>query len=147
MDDIVEDALETLLRSPPTAASPKDPSTQLSRADLLRFLALDCTRAAMARVCETKRLSPFSLLFLRAVLSSALADITDDITVYRYAPEKALDTLRAKVARLNTAAVFEGSRTLVRALATDGLMDDGKDELLERAFCALPTSNATLSAL
>ena len=62
-------------------------------------------------------------------------DITPEITVYRYSPEKALDTLKAKVTRLNTAAVFEGSRTLVRALARDGLMDDGKESLLEcRSF-------------
>ena len=61
-------------------------------------------------------------------------DITPEITVYRYSPEKVLETLKAKVTRLNTAVVFEGSRTLTRALAKDGLMEDGNDSLLECTF-------------
>lgn len=42
-----------------------------------------------------------------------------------------MDYLRAKVARLATPQVFEGSRTLIRGLAKDGLMEDGKENLLE----------------
>jgi ribonuclease H2 subunit B len=40
--------------------------------------------------------------------------------------------LQAKVCRLSKHAVAEKSRTMVRNLAKDGLMDDGKEDLLER---------------
>ena len=52
--------------------------------------------------------------------------------MYRYAPEKVVDSLKAKVARLHGSAIFNQSNTLIRALARDGLMEDGKDKLLER---------------
>ena len=45
-----------------------------------------------------------------------------------------MEYLRAKVTRLATAEVFEGSRTLLRNLAKDGLMEDGKENLLQCAF-------------
>jgi ribonuclease H2 subunit B len=51
--------------------------------------------------------------------------------VYRFSPSKVMEYLRIKVARLATPKVFEGSRTLVRGLAKVGLMDDGKEELLQ----------------
>jgi ribonuclease H2 subunit B len=51
--------------------------------------------------------------------------------VYRYSPTKVLEYLRIKVARLARPEVFERSRTLIRGLAKDGLMEDGKEDLLE----------------
>lgn len=45
--------------------------------------------------------------------------------------EKALETLRSKVARLSVPATFEISRTMVRSAARDGLMEDGKEDLLK----------------
>ena len=39
-----------------------------------------------------------------------------------------------KVSRLSKHAVAEKSRTIIRGLAKDGLMDDGKEDLLERKF-------------
>ena len=59
--------------------------------------------------------------------------------MYKYSPDIVLESLKQKDARLNSQAMFESSRTLTRALAKDGLMDDGKDDLLEGegwlAFC------------
>jgi ribonuclease H2 subunit B len=47
---------------------------------------------------------------------------------------KVVEYLRVKVARLATPEVFEVSRTLIRGLAKDGLMEDGKEDLLPRPF-------------
>lgn len=65
------------------------------------------------------------------------AEITPKIVVYRFSLPKLVEYLRAKVVRLATTEVIECSRTLVRNLAKDGLMEDGKDELLEctSLFC------------
>jgi ribonuclease H2 subunit B len=43
-----------------------------------------------------------------------------------------MEYLQAKVSRLSKHAVAEKSRTIVRGFAKDGLMDDGKEDLLER---------------
>jgi len=43
-----------------------------------------------------------------------------------------IEYLRAKVSRLSKHAVAERSRTIIRGLAKDGLMEDGKEDLLER---------------
>lgn len=59
-------------------------------------------------------------------------EITEEVTVYRYSPDIVVETLKVKVARLDSPSMFEASRTLTRALAKDGLMEDGKDDLLER---------------
>lgn len=64
-------------------------------------------------------------------LTKNLSDITPEITVFRYSPEKALSYLRIKVMRLSKAEITEQSRTIVRNMAKDGLMDDGKESLLE----------------
>ena len=59
-----------------------------------------------------------------------MVEITPEITVYRYAEDKVLESLKAKVTRLVTPEVFECSRTLTRGFAKDGLMEDGKEDLL-----------------
>ena len=61
-------------------------------------------------------------------------DITPELTVYRYSEDKVLEYLQAKVSRLSKQAVAEKSRTIIRGLAKDGLMDDGKEHLLERKY-------------
>ena len=43
-----------------------------------------------------------------------------------------MEYLQAKVSRLSKHTVAEKSRTIIRSLAKDGLMDDGKEDLLER---------------
>jgi ribonuclease H2 subunit B len=51
-----------------------------------------------------------------------------------------LENLKGKVGRLSDPRVAEMSRTLVRSLAKDGLMDDGKEELLECASFSFSTA-------
>lgn len=60
-------------------------------------------------------------------------DISADIVVYRFSPSKSNEYLRKKVAHLETCTAFE-SRTIVRELAKDGLMEDGREDLLHRTF-------------
>lgn len=60
-----------------------------------------------------------------------LPEITEEIIVYRYSQERTLDYLRRKVARLSEPSTLEISRTVVRGLAKDGLMEDGNEELLK----------------
>lgn len=76
---------------------------------------LKCTQTGLRRVCESK-------------------DIGGDTIVYRYSKEKAIQYLKRKVDRLCQAQEVENSRTIIRILARDGLMDDGKETLLEREF-------------
>ena len=57
-------------------------------------------------------------------------EITPEIVVYRYSPEQVQTYLRMKVARLSCQGITEMSRTLTRSLAKDGLLEDGKEELL-----------------
>ena len=60
------------------------------------------------------------------------ADITPEVKVYRYSEDKVIEYLQAKVTRLSRHEVVEKSRTLIRNLAKDGLMDDSKEDILER---------------
>lgn len=72
----------------------------------------------------------FLLLLLE--LNCECPEITEDITVFRFSPQRVVEYLRSKVERLSTAETVEVSRTMVRNLARDGLMDDGKEEFLKR---------------
>lgn len=40
--------------------------------------------------------------------------------------------MRAKVARLEKSIALDASRTMIRSLAKDGLMEDGREDLLRR---------------
>jgi ribonuclease H2 subunit B len=55
-----------------------------------------------------------------------------ELMVYRYSEDKVMEYLQAKVSRLSQGAVAEKSRTIIRNLSKDGMMDDGKEDLLER---------------
>jgi ribonuclease H2 subunit B len=83
-------------------------------------------------------MSKVFLLFSKMVKQKStfgfLSEITDEIVVYRLSPTKTLDYLRTKVSRLSTPHAMEISRTLVRGLAKDGLMEDGKDDLLKGQY-------------
>lgn len=74
------------------------------------------------------------------------ADITPELTVYRYSEDKVLEYLQAKVSRLSKHAVAEKSRAITRGLAKDGLMDDGKEDLLERK-CPVGTTSRAIPKL
>ncbi|KAJ7188027.1 ribonuclease H2, subunit B [Mycena filopes] len=120
-DEIFDDAAANLEESS-TAVSDKDVSLIVSKEDVLRFASMECCKRALKRVCDVK-------------------EITEDITVYRFSPETLIQYLRVKVQRLSTPEIVEVSRTMVRNLAKDGLMEDGKENLLEvgrvRAACDL----------
>jgi ribonuclease H2 subunit B len=60
--------------------------------------------------------------------------LAPDTAVYRYSKEKAIQYLRKKVDRLVESKALEQSRTIIRTLARDGLMDDGKEDLLKGVF-------------
>ncbi|KAJ7045731.1 ribonuclease H2, subunit B [Mycena alexandri] len=120
-DEIFDDAAANLEESS-TAAGDKDASVIVSKEDVLRFTSMECCKNALKRVCDVK-------------------EITEDITVYRFSQEKVVEYLRVKVQRLSTPETVEVSRTMVRNLAKDGLMEDGKENLLGvgrvRAACDL----------
>ncbi|KAJ7702974.1 ribonuclease H2, subunit B [Mycena rosella] len=120
-DEIFEDAAANLEQTS-TSAAGKDNLLIVSKEDVLQFTSLECCQSALSRVCDVK-------------------EITEDITVYRFSPEKVVQYLRVKVQRLSVPETVEVSRTLIRNLAKDGLMEDGKESLLEvgriRAACDL----------
>lgn len=111
MQDIIEEVSTTIADASEKIAQ-KDPSLNVSADDIISFLSLDFVQSSIKRVCDVKA-------------------ITDEITVYRYSHDVVLENLKSKVGRLSDPRVAEISRTLVRSLAKDGLMDDGKEELLE----------------
>ncbi|KAH8107902.1 ribonuclease H2, subunit B [Cristinia sonorae] len=118
-DDIFEEVRSRILNG---GTGAQDAIRDVSSNDLTHFFSLDCVKLAMKRVCEVK-------------------EITPEITVYRYSRAQSLTLMKAKVARVHTPEIFEASRTLVRNLAKDGLMEDGKEALLQagrlKAACEL----------
>ncbi|KAF7782330.1 hypothetical protein Agabi119p4_1706 [Agaricus bisporus var. burnettii] len=116
-DDMLEEAA---LRLQEQSQSRKD--GRISNEDILRLTNLRCARNALKHICDIK-------------------EITEEITVYRYSRERVLDYLRKKVIRLSTPSTLEKSKTIIRSLAKDGLMEDGNEELLKigqlRAACEL----------
>ncbi|KAJ3555767.1 hypothetical protein NM688_g2389 [Phlebia brevispora] len=139
MDDVFEDAIEKLAGSLSAPTNPKDASTELSSEDLRRFFSLDCARDSMKRVCDVKGKHDHVFDILQRL--TIAADITPEITVYRYSQERVIETVKVKVTRLVVPEVLESSKTLIRNLAKDGLMEDGKENLLStgqlRAACDL----------
>ncbi|EIW83182.1 hypothetical protein CONPUDRAFT_136310 [Coniophora puteana RWD-64-598 SS2] len=104
LDDILESSATRL-------ASSSVSNESISRRDVISLGALPCVKRAVKRICEAK-------------------EITEEIIVYRYSSERVLEYLRKKVYRLSKPPHCDISRTIVRSLAKDGLMDDGKEELL-----------------
>ncbi|KAG1770504.1 ribonuclease H2, subunit B [Suillus occidentalis] len=113
MQDIIEEVSAAIADTSEKDAQ-KDPSLKVPADDIICFLSLDFVQSSIKRVCDVKV-------------------ITDEITVYRYSHDVVLENLKGKVGRLSDPRVAEMSRTLIRSLAKDGLMDDEKEELLECA--------------
>ncbi|KZT70988.1 hypothetical protein DAEQUDRAFT_688381 [Daedalea quercina L-15889] len=111
-EDLFEAATSTFLKTMGSDESSEPASHTLD--DLLRLLSYQCIDSAMKRICEVK-------------------EITAEIVVYRYSHEKTIHYLKAKVRRLSAPTSCEISATIIRQLARDGLMDDGKEELLDLA--------------
>lgn len=127
MDDIFDDAVAAL-----TNQDGKDTPTdlRLSRHDLVKFTSMKCVVAAMKYLCEVKgiRISPPRVVKHR--LCGAI-EIAPDISVYRFSTQVLVDYLRKKVTKLVGASEFRESLSVIRLLARDGLMEDGKETLLE----------------
>ncbi|KAF6760356.1 ribonuclease H2, subunit B [Ephemerocybe angulata] len=89
---------------------------------IARLADLKCTQDGLRRICETKELSP-------------------DMAVYRYSKERAIQYLKRKADRMARSKDLDQSKTIIRNLARDGLMEDGKETLLEqgriKAACEL----------
>ncbi|KAI0305721.1 ribonuclease H2, subunit B [Multifurca ochricompacta] len=121
LDDIFDEAAPKIVQTVNRGAS-DDPFLIISQEDILFLTRCDCIITALKRICDFQ-------------------NITSDLTVYRYSEERVIEYLQAKVLRLSKHAVTEKSRTIIRNLAKDGLMDDGMEDLLElgriRAACNL----------
>ncbi|KAG5341429.1 hypothetical protein C0989_010539 [Termitomyces sp. Mn162] len=105
-DDIFEEAA-VKLRTP---GNPDDASA-LDR-DIIRFGSLQCTKDTLKNICDVK-------------------EVTPEITVFRMSQTRVLDYLRSKATRLSAPEALEVSRSTIRDLAKDGLMEDGKEALLQ----------------
>ncbi|KAG6885970.1 hypothetical protein C0993_006897 [Termitomyces sp. T159_Od127] len=115
-DDIFEEAATKLRTSVESDDGPA------LHKDIIRFGSLQCTKNALKKVCDVK-------------------EITPEIVVYRMSQTRILDYLRSKVTRISAPEVLGISRSTIRELAKDGLMEDGKEALLQagrlRAACDL----------
>ncbi|KAI0297102.1 ribonuclease H2, subunit B [Russula brevipes] len=127
LDDILDEAAPKVVRDVNGRTS-DDALPPICQEDLLSLTRCDCVVSAMKNICDFQ-------------------DITPELMVYRYSEDKVIEYLQAKVSRLSKHAVAEKSRTIVRNLAKDGLMDDGKEDLLElarvRAACDLVSQYIT----
>ncbi|KAF9222586.1 hypothetical protein BS17DRAFT_796445 [Gyrodon lividus] len=110
-EDMFEDAARHIAESSRIDAL-QDMSVMVGVEDVLKFAALECTKKAMRRICDVK-------------------EITTEITVFRYSSEKLIQHLRKKVATLSTPRITEMSRSLVRDLAKDALMEDKNEDVLD----------------
>ncbi|KAF8482899.1 ribonuclease H2, subunit B [Russula ochroleuca] len=128
LDDIFDEAMPKIVRSVNERTSEDASPHSISQEDMLFLTRCDCVINALKRICDFQNITP-------------------ELTVYRYSEDKVIEYLQAKVSRLSKHAVAEKSRTLIRNLAKDGLMDDGKENLLElgrlRMACNLVSQYVT----
>ncbi|KAI0254053.1 ribonuclease H2, subunit B [Lactifluus subvellereus] len=120
LDDIFDEAAPKIVQAVNGDAS--NNTSPVSRADILFLTRCDCIVSALKMICDFQIITP-------------------ELTVYRYSEDKVIEYLQAKVSRLSNHTVAEKSRTIIRNLAKDGLMDDGKEDLLQlgriRSACNL----------
>ena len=65
------------------------------------------------------------------LITQRYSEITEDLVVYLFSKPIFLSDLEKKADRLSKSGAVEKSSVLLRELAKDGLMDDGKEKLLE----------------
>ncbi|KAH9979172.1 ribonuclease H2, subunit B [Russula compacta] len=127
LDDIFDEAVPKIVQAVNGRAS-DDEFPPISQEDLLFLTGCDCVVKALKRICDVQNITP-------------------ELTVYRYSEDKMTEYLQAKVFRLSKHSAAEKSRTIIRSLAKDGLMDDGKENLLElgriKAACNLVSQYVT----
>ncbi|KAF8813795.1 hypothetical protein BYT27DRAFT_7180561 [Phlegmacium glaucopus] len=121
-DDLFEEAANIFGKPPAVDSSSTETNdTFILAQDIIDLWSLKCMRKAVRSICDVK-------------------NIAADIVVYRFSPSKINEYLRTKVAHLEKCAALE-SRTIVRELAKDGLMEDGQEDLLRlgriRSCCDL----------
>lgn len=124
--DVFDDAV-TALTSQNGKNTP--PDLQLSRHDLAEFTSMRCVVSVVKHLCEVKGIPPPPVHVWPHLCD--IAEITPEISVYRFSMQTLMKYLGKKVARLVAANEFRESLTVVRLLAKDGLMEDGKEILLE----------------
>ncbi|KAF8829085.1 hypothetical protein HHX47_DHR3000878 [Lentinula edodes] len=129
-DDIFEEAASKLEQS-----SSKDSIETISAKDVATFASMNCCKDALTRICDSQGDCTLSSFPTRC--NSLPLELPPDIMVYRFSPTKYVEYLKLKVLKLLEANVIEGSRTLVRSLAKDGLMEDGNEKLLEGMFISV----------
>ena len=129
MDDIFDEAAQKIIKGVNEGVS--NNTSPVSQEDILSLTRYDCIVGALRRICDFQSTRSVILL-LRPALQPAYTVITPELTVYRYSEDKMIEYLQAKVSRLSRHTVAEKSRTMIRSLAKDGLMEDGKEDLLER---------------
>jgi len=111
LDDIFDEAVPKIVQSVNGRTSSGD-APPISPEDMLSLTRYDCIINGLNRICDFQNITP-------------------ELMVYRYSEDKVMEYLQAKISRLSKHAVAEKSRTIIRGLAKDGLMDDGKEDLLE----------------
>ncbi|KAG6831699.1 hypothetical protein H0H92_008342 [Tricholoma furcatifolium] len=104
-DDIFEEASNKF-------ESPEQAQNSIIAKDIIGFGSLSCARDALRNLCDVKEISP-------------------EIVVYRFSQPRTLEYLRSKVTRLSSPNALEVSKSITRTLAKDGLMEDGKEALLQ----------------
>jgi len=125
-NDIFDEAAAKVVQAVNGGASHNTPI--ISQEDILFLTRCDCIVGALEMICDFQIITP-------------------ELTVYRLSEDKVIEYLQAKVTRLSNHTVAEKSRTIMRNLAKDGLMDDGKEDLLElgriRSACNLVSQYVT----
>jgi len=125
-DDLIGEAAKHI-----SSSSETDNNRVLQVQDIIEFFSLSCTTEALTRLCDMKglqrNLSPSNV-------PETPIEISSEIMVYRYSQRKFVEYLRTKVAHLQKCSAFDESQTLTRSLAKEGLMEDGKEDLLNRTL-------------
>ena len=103
---------------------------EVDQEDITRLMRLDCIAGAIKRVCDYQGALTVGTSQI-TILTGYSPDVTPELSVYRYSEDKLLAYLKIKVERLAKPSVSELSRSVTRSLARDGLMEDGKEGILE----------------
>lgn len=95
--------------------------------DMRRFGELECTKKAMACICQVQ--GELNTAFRTSCLSTAIlmnsisSEITSDLATYRLDDQLLQRTLKSKVDKLSTMEAFNASSTLSRVLAKEGITE------------------------
>ncbi|KAH9978613.1 ribonuclease H2, subunit B [Lactifluus volemus] len=126
LDDIFDEAAQKIVKGVNEGVT--NNTSPILQEDILSLTRYDCIVGALRRICDFQIITP-------------------ELTVYRYSEDRVIEYLQAKVSRLSRHTVAEKSRTIIRSLAKDGLMEDGKEDLLElgriRSACNLVSQYVT----